>query len=226
MALLVSEFIHFQLKPTVKPEDPSNEEGQALLHLFQTTRHQSGYKSSAWGRTIEDPNAVIWVVNWADAHTGTQPSLLTPFLAPETRVTTIFTTLTPSITETDSLTTNPVTELVILTFPDSLTPDEQKKLSADLIAFRSALTEELPEGKRPVSWAMAQVERPGSMENEKSPSGKAVGHLLAVGWEAVDVHVSARGTGEFKRGIMPIRERMIPALPGLGMKHVIFGKIE
>lgn len=63
MALPVSEFIHFQLKSSVKPEDPSNEEGQALLQLFQTAKHQSGYKSSAWGRTVEDENIVVWVVS-------------------------------------------------------------------------------------------------------------------------------------------------------------------
>jgi hypothetical protein len=114
---------------------------------------------------------------------------------------------------------------VALTFPDSLTPDEQKKLNADLIEFRSALTEKLPQGQRPVSWAMAQVERPGTMEHERSPSGRAVGHLLAVGWESVEVHQVARETGEFQRTIAPIRERMIPAAPGLGMKHVSFEKV-
>ncbi|KAE8137595.1 hypothetical protein BDV38DRAFT_282843 [Aspergillus pseudotamarii] len=225
MALLVSEFIHFQLKPSVKPEDPSNEEGQALLQLFQTAKHQSGYKSSAWGRTIEDENIIVWVVNWADAHEGIQPQLLGPYLEPDTQVSVIFTTLTPSITETESLTTNPVTELVALTFPSSLTPDEQKKLNADLIEFRAALTEELPKGGRPKSWAMAQVERPGTLDHEKSPSGQAVLHLLAVGWDSVDVHKAARETEEFKRTIAPIREKAIPSVPPLGMKHVSFRKV-
>ncbi|KAE8367824.1 hypothetical protein BDV27DRAFT_154578 [Aspergillus caelatus] len=224
MALLVSEFIHFKLKPSVKPEDPSNEEGQALLQLFQTAKHQSGYKSSAWGRTIEDENIIVWIVNWADAHEGIQPQLLAPYLEPNTQVSVIFTTLTPSITETESLTTNPVTELVALTFPSSLTPDEQKKLNADLIEFRAALTE-LPKGGRPKSWAMAQVERPGTLDHEKSPSGQAMLHLLAVGWESVDVHKAARETEEFKRTIAPIREKAIPSIPPLGMKHVSFRKV-
>ncbi|GAB1194937.1 hypothetical protein BDV32DRAFT_147215 [Aspergillus pseudonomiae] len=225
MALQVSEFIHFQLKSSVKPEDPSNDEGQALLQLFQTAKHQSGYKSSAWGRTIEDENIIVWVVNWADAHGGIQPQILAPYLEPNTQVSVIFTTLTPSITETKSLTTNPVTELVALTFPNSLTPEEQKKLNADLIEFRAALTEKLPEGERPKSWAMAQVERPGTLEHEKSPSGQAVLHLLVVGWESVDMHKAARETEEFKRTIAPIREKAIPSVPPLGMKHVSFKKV-
>ncbi|KAE8373734.1 hypothetical protein BDV26DRAFT_284866 [Aspergillus bertholletiae] len=225
MALQVSEFIHFQLKPSVKPEDPSNEEGQELLQLFQITKHQSGYQSSAWGRTVEDESIVVWVVNWADAHGGSQPQLLASYIEPNTQVSVIFTTLIPSITETESLTTNPVTELVALTFPSSLTPDEQMKLNADLIEFRAALTEKLPKAERPKSWAMAQVERPGTLEHEKSPSGQAILHLLAVGWESVDAHKAARETGEFKRTIAPLREKMIPSVPPLGMKHVSFQKI-
>ncbi|KAB8235231.1 hypothetical protein ETB97_009507 [Aspergillus alliaceus] len=225
MALPVSEFIHFQLKSSVKPEDSSNEEGQALLQLFQTTKHQSGYKSSAWGRTVEDQNVIVWVVNWADAHVGIQPQILAPYIEPDTHVSVIFTTLTPSITESDSLTANPVTELVALSFPSSLTPEEQTKLGADLIKFRTALTEMLPEDQRPKSWAMAQVERPGTLEHDKSPSGLVFLLFLAVGWESVEAHEAARETGEFKRTITPIREKAIPSVPPLRMKHVSFRKI-
>ncbi|KAE8153407.1 hypothetical protein BDV25DRAFT_149409 [Aspergillus avenaceus] len=225
MALQVSEFIHFRLKPTVKPEDPSNEEGQSLLDLFRTTKHQSGYKSSAWGRTIEDEDVVVWVVNWADAHEGTQPQHLAPFIEPNTQVSVIFTTLTPSITETESLTTNPVTELVALTFPSSLSAEQQAELNGELIAFRAALTGELGRGARPVSWSMAQVERPGTLTHEKSPSGEAILHLLAVGWKDVEVHRAARETEQFQRTIQPIREKMIPSVPLLGMKHISFQKV-
>ncbi|KNG83171.1 hypothetical protein ANOM_007445 [Aspergillus nomiae NRRL 13137] len=177
------------------------------------------------GQNHRGRKIIVWVVNWADAHGGIQPQILTPYLEPNTQVSVIFTTLTPSITETKSLTTNPVTELVALTFPNSLTPEEQKKLNADLIEFRAALTEKLPEGERPKSWAMAQVERPGTLEHEKSPSGQAVLHLLVVGWESVDMHKAARETEEFKRTIAPIREKAIPSVPPLGMKHVSFKKV-
>lgn len=58
----VVEFIFFQLKPSVKPEDPGNDEGQEVIRIFQSTKHQSGYHSSAWGRAVEDENIVAWVI--------------------------------------------------------------------------------------------------------------------------------------------------------------------
>lgn len=62
MALPVSELIYFQLKSSVKPEHPANEEGLALLELFTNTKQQSGYKNSVWGRTKEDENIVVWII--------------------------------------------------------------------------------------------------------------------------------------------------------------------
>jgi hypothetical protein len=62
MSETISEFMFFKVKPTVKPEDPSNAEGEALLHALRTVFQQSGYKSSAWGRSTEDENTLVWVV--------------------------------------------------------------------------------------------------------------------------------------------------------------------
>lgn len=57
------EFIFFQLKSSVKPEDPTtNEESRQLLDILQATKQQSGHHSSAWGRTVEDQNVVAWVI--------------------------------------------------------------------------------------------------------------------------------------------------------------------
>jgi hypothetical protein len=56
------EFIYFRIKPSVNPEDPSNEEGEALLNVFRLTKHQSGHQSSAWGRASEDKNMIVWVL--------------------------------------------------------------------------------------------------------------------------------------------------------------------
>ena len=71
------EFIFFQLKASVKPEDPANDEGSGLLNILQTTKQQSGYHSSAWGRTVEDENVVAWTI-------GTYLSTLSPRLHPPT----------------------------------------------------------------------------------------------------------------------------------------------
>lgn len=56
------QFIYFRVKSSVRPEDPSSEEGQALLNFFRMTQHQSGHQSSAWGRTSEDEDIIVWVL--------------------------------------------------------------------------------------------------------------------------------------------------------------------
>lgn len=58
----ICEFIYFRVKPSVRPEDPSSPEGEALMNVFRTTKHQSGHESSAWGRTTEDQNMIVWVL--------------------------------------------------------------------------------------------------------------------------------------------------------------------
>lgn len=71
MSQAVSQFIYFRVKPSVKPEDPANEEGEGLLNVFRITKHQSGYQSSAWGRTVEDENTIVWVIRMYTFHLST-----------------------------------------------------------------------------------------------------------------------------------------------------------
>lgn len=62
MAQNTTEVIFFKVKCDVEPEDPANHQGEALLKVFRATQQQSGHHSSAWGRTIEDPNIIVWVI--------------------------------------------------------------------------------------------------------------------------------------------------------------------
>ena len=66
-----AEFIFFKAKPTVKLEIP-NEEGNELLKLFNATKQQSGYHSSACGRTVEDESVVAWVIGIFPSFTSNQ----------------------------------------------------------------------------------------------------------------------------------------------------------
>lgn len=59
----VTEFIYLQLKPTVQPEDPKNEPGQQFLSILHGTKQQNGYIDSAWGRTLEDENILVWAIS-------------------------------------------------------------------------------------------------------------------------------------------------------------------
>lgn len=63
MSQSISEFIFFQVKPSVRPEDPNNEEGERLLSVFRNTQPESGHQSSAWGRSVEDDNTIVWAVS-------------------------------------------------------------------------------------------------------------------------------------------------------------------
>lgn len=62
MSQVISEFVYFKVKPSVRPEDPNSEEGAALRQVFNLTKHQSGHSSSVWGRTVEDPATIVWVI--------------------------------------------------------------------------------------------------------------------------------------------------------------------
>lgn len=62
MSQTITEFVFFKVRPSVQPEDKENDEGQALLGLFRSTKHQSGHLGSAWGRAEEDASIIVWVL--------------------------------------------------------------------------------------------------------------------------------------------------------------------
>ncbi|GAQ42315.1 hypothetical protein AtubIFM55763_007537 [Aspergillus tubingensis] len=235
----VTEFIFFHLNPAIKPEDPTNNEaGASLLELFKNTKHQNGYLGSSWGRSIEDENVVVWVIDWKDAQTSpTLTPSLTPYLSPSTPLTTFYATLSPPppAHKTHDLSASPVTEIFTPWFPTSMSADEKKKLHESLVAFRTELVENLEEGKRPRGLVMGQVERPGTRKHGDSPSGEAFGMVVLAGWESVEAHMEIKGTEAFGRGIGPIREWMLKGdggdvekgEGGFGiMRHVRFQKVE
>lgn len=248
MAQISSEFVFFKVKSDVKPEDPTSELGEGLMKVFCATQQQSGHYSSAWGRTVEDPNMLVWVIGsffivllffyvdvlllngnlpeWTDARCAILSSLLQPFLEEDQPVTAIYATLSPPIRGTNTLTENPVTELCFLLVASDMSPYETRQLDADLINFRTALLGQLPQEAAPRSWSMGHVERPRTVKHDKSPNGLATVHLLAVGWETVETHNNAKKTKVFVDGITPIREKLLlPPVPELEMKHVRFQKV-
>lgn len=165
--------------------------------------------------------------DWSTAYEGgSNASKLDHLVASESKIAHIVTTLFPSPAHTDTFSKNPVTELCCLNFDDlAQAQAEDSAVNAALISFRAALLEKLPEGKRPKSWSMGYVNRPGFREHPKAPSGRATVALLAVGWESKDVHMEAKSTQVFADGIAPVRERMLPPLTSADMRHVSFTKL-
>jgi hypothetical protein len=137
----------------------------------------------------------------------------------------IYVTLSPPISATETLTKNPVTELCTLPYASTLSVLEAKQVTANLLSFRTALVEQLSPTVGPCSWAMGQLDRPGKLDHVNSPSGKATVHFMAVGWDSVDAHVKAKQTDMFVESIAPLREKMLSPIPGLEMKHVSFQKV-
>lgn len=168
---------------------------------------------------------------WADSSNSTPISRLEPFIDysnsdDPTNALTFYSTLSPSISETDTLTTNPVTELVTLAVPSDISPEQHKKFNNDQVAFRDALLNKAtPESARAISWARGQIERPAVFEHQDSPSGKALVYLLAIGWKSREQHTQARDTKAFADTIEPLRKQLLSPVKGLEMKHVKFQKI-
>ena len=62
MAQVSTQFVSFYVKSDVEPEKPASDRGEALLKVFRATKNQSGHRSSVWGRTVEDPSNIVWVI--------------------------------------------------------------------------------------------------------------------------------------------------------------------
>lgn len=58
----ITEFIYFKVKPSVRPEDPSSEDGEAFLKALNIAKQQSGHQNSVWGRAVEDQDTIVWAV--------------------------------------------------------------------------------------------------------------------------------------------------------------------
>ena len=171
---------------------------------------------------------LIKPTDWTDPRSTINIHLLEPFLAPENPQppSSLHVTFSPPLSCTETLTKNPVTELCTLSFPSDLDVLATRQINADLISFRTTLVEQLPQSAGPRSWSMGHVDRPSKLTHEKSPSGQAFAHVLAVGWENGEAHLKAKETEKFVQGIAPLREKMLPPIPGLEIKHISFQKIE
>ncbi|KAK2791308.1 hypothetical protein FQN52_004985 [Onygenales sp. PD_12] len=188
----VTEIIYLTLKPTVKPEDPDNDEGRVFFEAQQAVKQQSGYQSSYWGRTEEDENNVVWIVEWKDTTSSVPLSLLTPILSPSSTPITTHTTLTPPLPtsthphhphhthghththahDQPTLPTTPTTELTILAFPSSLPFAEKSSICTNLSNFRSALLN-IPEPPTPTT--------PTPTNKEEKPPARAP-RFFSLGW--------------------------------------------
>lgn len=169
-------------------------------------------------------------IEWADSSTSVSLSRLEPFIDTSkndpTNLITFYSTLAPSISETESLSTNPLTEIVTFAVPSDISTEDHKHFNNEQVALReSMLTKLTPESLRPLTLTRGQIERPAYFDHPDSPSGKALVYVNAVGWKSNEHHMTARETKTFGDNIGPIRKRVLSPVKGLDLKHVKFQKI-
>ncbi|PGH06441.1 hypothetical protein AJ79_06531 [Helicocarpus griseus UAMH5409] len=240
----VTELVYLTFKPGVKPEDPDNADGRVFTNALEAVKLQSGYQHSNWGRTVEDENDIVWIVEWKDTTSSLPLSQITPILSPTSTPISLHTTLQPPL-EVSHLTSpsTPIVELAILPFPSSLPFDEKAPLDNALSNLRSTMLNINPDEesvrrqvsssrKEPVKpapprWvSLGWVERPGTVKHAESPTGDAELAVLVAGWESVEEHEAVRGTESFQKAVQPLKEKMLPGIKVLGMRYVTFKKEE
>lgn len=81
---------------------------------------------------------------------------------------------------------------------------------------------EFPGHDAALSFSVGWLNRPEVVKHPDSPTGAALLNCLVVGWRTVENHMAARKTPEFVDGTESIREKMLPPLEGMEMRHVTF----
>lgn len=239
----ITEFIFFHVPESVIPEDTENAEGKKLLEILQSAKSQEGHCWSAWGRTEEDPNALIWVIGkfrlvspmptapkyqlltigrrteWANGNTTVSTEHLRPFMKRTPEIVKLRAQLTPSLLSVGGINSSPITDITTIIFSTSTPTEDVVKVVEDM---KEGVTQKIPENLRPSYYCVTAPHAYPIIEHPDSPTGKAVVNVVVVGWESSDQHYAIWKTPEFKEVIPPVRALMLPYAPGIGMKHTPF----
>ncbi|KAF8850345.1 hypothetical protein BDZ45DRAFT_633090 [Acephala macrosclerotiorum] len=211
MALQATEIVYITLKPGIELEGTSAS-AQAWADIIATLQRQDGYQRLYYGRTVENPNLLIMMIDWdsVDAHNKfmSLPEY-TPFAQ---RLGLIIEGIhlhhfLPTPSPPSVLGTAPVIEFA--TFYDAA-PD----FKASLEKFIKVMDN--PEGTAGHAYGEIIEEVSKHADGEEGKKGKAV--VLTIGWESVDTHMKFRETEKFKSNIGLIRGNH----GGVEMFHVAF----
>ncbi|RDW85025.1 hypothetical protein BP6252_02615 [Coleophoma cylindrospora] len=201
---LVTEIVYMPLKPGIDFKSISTPEGKAWLAALDIMKRQEGYLQSRCGRQFENPDMLMWFIDWTSYPTHrkfiTSPSY-TPFLenigalvagAP------YFYHFSPAPSPT-TLSTFPCTEFAVFyqTVPTFLA-DNARKFAA---ALDSA--EPRPDGYlgSVAGGVMEEIAKGGAEE------GKGSAVVLCLGWTSRDAHLRFRNESVvFRDNIWLLRE--------------------
>lgn len=243
-----TEFVFFHLPPTVRPEDEGNEDGQKIQKIFQTAKSQEGYLWSAWGRTEEDENALIWVIGmpstipwspisnsssalteWSNNTSSVSVDPLGPLSAADPEVTKLRTRLDPSLSSINggmlSAPCVDITTLPFVSFDDTTTAnnDGEKAKTLEVVSWmKRVVTQEIPESLRPTYYCLSRPESFPRLPSPDSPTGQTDMCFAVVGWQSRQQHYDIWKTQVFKDMIPAVRAKLLPYPPAVGMKHTPF----
>lgn len=81
---------------------------------------------------------------------------------------------------------------------------------------------ELPGHDAAMSFSIGWLDRPEVVKHQDSPTGAALLNCLVIGWRSVEDHMDARRTSKFVEAAGDVKEKLLPPLEGMGMRHVSF----
>lgn len=172
-------------------------------------------------------NVLKTKIEWKDSSGAVPISFLDPIIDPGSTPISFHVTMMPSINQIiygpkrSTEKPPPAVEIAVLAFPDKLEPSEDSSLDNSLINFRTALLE-LKEANAPSLVSMGWVERPSTVKHPDSESGQASLVAIVIEWNSEEDHEAARKTDAFNDSLAPVREKMLPAIKVLHMRHVRF----
>ncbi|CZR43884.1 uncharacterized protein FPRO_13692 [Fusarium proliferatum ET1] len=231
---IITEFIYFHLPAEVKPENVQDQKGKRLLNLFQEARLQDGYNWSAWGRSEEDTNALVWVIGifllsnleWSNEESTISTTELKTLACPSPAIVKLRTKLTPTLSSVGGIKSAPMVDLTTMPFVAGLSVEDDAGTREVLNTMREAVLNKLPEDLAPSYWLMSTWDTRPVVSHPESPTGRSVLSILVVGWHSTQQHYDIWKLPDFRSTyIGPVKAKMLSYPEGLGMKHIAFNLI-
>ncbi|KAF5699248.1 hypothetical protein FMUND_14849 [Fusarium mundagurra] len=233
---VTTEFIYFHLPEEVKPESIQDPKGTRILNLFQEAKLQDGYNWSAWGRSEEDRNALVWVIanetwfgsnlEWSNEDSTISINELENLACPSPAIVKLRTNLTPTLSSVGGINSAPIVDLTTMPFVAGVSVEDDAGTREVLSTMREAVLNKLPEDLAPSYWVMSTWDTRPVVPHPESPTGQSILSVLVVGWQSTQQHYNIWKLQDFRsKYIGPVKAKMLSYPEGIGMKHIAFNLI-
>ncbi|KAL5590073.1 hypothetical protein FOVSG1_011940 [Fusarium oxysporum f. sp. vasinfectum] len=218
---VTTEFIFFHILEDVEPESSESAKGGELLKFLQEAKHQDGYNWSAWGRTEENKNAVVWIIEWSNEEATISTSILERWASPSPAIVRLRTKLTPSLSSVGGIMSTPCVDVTTMPFVAGTTEEEDSSVREALSTMREAVLNKLPKDLAASYWVMSTWDTRPIVPHPDSPTGRSLLSVLVVGWQSVQQHYDVWKYSDFRSTyIGPVKAKMLSYPEGLGMTHI------